>query len=96
MTASSRLHAAIVGGGIGGLAAACSLASRGIGVTVFEQAAALGEVGAGIFLSIRTAFDPAEVTDILPRYEKLRRAPFRKSLYDYDVEKAAIASLSDR
>ena len=72
--------------------------------------------------------DAAEVPDILPRYEKLRRvrtdliqaearqnglrfdsryesleqrdreiansAAFRKSLYDYDVEKAAIASLS--
>jgi salicylate hydroxylase len=47
---SSRLRAAIVGGGIGGLAAACSLASRGIDVTVFEQAAALGEVGAGVFI----------------------------------------------
>ena len=47
---SSRLSAAIVGGGIGGLAAACSLASRGIDVTVFEQAAALGEVGAGVFI----------------------------------------------
>jgi salicylate hydroxylase len=47
---SSRLRAAIVGGGIGGLAAACSLASRGIDVTVFEQAAALGEVGAGVFV----------------------------------------------
>src|SRR5580698_6200202 len=48
--ASSRLRAAIVGGGIGGLAAACALASRGIDVTVFEQAAALGEVGAGVFI----------------------------------------------
>jgi salicylate hydroxylase len=47
---SRRLRAAIVGGGIGGLAAACSLASRGIDVTVFEQAAALGEVGAGVFI----------------------------------------------
>ena len=34
------LRAAIVGGGIGGLAAACSLMRRGIDVTVFEQAAA--------------------------------------------------------
>src|ERR1700679_845724 len=47
---TSRLRAAIVGGGIGGLAAACSLASRGIDVTVFEQAAQLGEVGAGVFI----------------------------------------------
>jgi salicylate hydroxylase len=44
------LRAAIVGGGIGGLAAACSLMRRGIDVTVFEQAAQLGEVGAGVFI----------------------------------------------
>jgi salicylate hydroxylase len=44
------IRAAIVGGGIGGLSAACSLARRGIDVTVFEQAAALGEVGAGVFI----------------------------------------------
>jgi salicylate hydroxylase len=47
---SRRLRAAIVGGGIGGLAAACSLMRRGIDVTVFEQAAQLGEVGAGVFI----------------------------------------------
>jgi len=44
------LRAAVVGGGIGGLAAACSLMRRGIDVTVFEQAAQLGEVGAGVFI----------------------------------------------
>jgi salicylate hydroxylase len=47
---SRPLRAAIVGGGIGGLAAACSLMRRNIDVTVFEQAAALGEVGAGVFI----------------------------------------------
>jgi salicylate hydroxylase len=45
-----RLRAAIVGGGIGGLAAANALHRRGIDVTVFEQADALGEVGAGVFI----------------------------------------------
>ena len=45
-----RLRAAVVGGGISGLAAANALLQRGIDVTVFEQANALGEVGAGIFL----------------------------------------------
>lgn len=44
------LRAAIVGGGIGGLAAALSLVRRGIDVTVYEQAAELGEVGAGVFI----------------------------------------------
>ena len=42
------LRAAVVGGGIGGLAAACSLRRRSIDVTVFEQAEALGEIGAGL------------------------------------------------
>lgn len=38
----------IVGGGIGGLAAALALQSIGVGVGVYEQAAQLGEVGAGV------------------------------------------------
>ena len=45
---TKRLRAAIVGGGIGGLAAACSLSRRGIDVMVFEQAETLGEIGAGL------------------------------------------------
>ena len=44
------LCAAIVGGGIGGIAAACSLRQRGVEVTVFEQARALGEIGAGVLV----------------------------------------------
>jgi salicylate hydroxylase len=39
---------AIIGGGIGGLAAAASLLRAGFDVHVYEQARALGEVGAGI------------------------------------------------
>src|ERR1700754_4634064 len=42
---------AVVGGGIGGLAAALSLLRRGIDVHVFEQASALSEVGAGVQIS---------------------------------------------
>ena len=50
MRSTGRLRAAIVGGGIGGLSAANALRRRGIEVTVFEQARALGEVGAGVFI----------------------------------------------
>ena len=45
------LSAAIVGGGIGGLTAALSLLEAGLRVRVYEQAAALTEIGAGLQLS---------------------------------------------
>jgi salicylate hydroxylase len=41
----------IAGGGIGGMATALSLARLGIQVTVLEQAAVMGEIGAGIQLA---------------------------------------------
>ena len=41
----------IVGGGIAGLFTANALLAHGIPVTVHEQAAALGEIGAGVFLT---------------------------------------------
>ena len=40
----------VAGAGIGGLAAALALARQSLSVTVFEQAAELGEIGAGIQL----------------------------------------------
>ncbi|KAJ5403239.1 hypothetical protein N7509_003110 [Penicillium cosmopolitanum] len=42
------LNIVVVGAGLGGLATAIALASSGHSVTVYEQAPALGEVGAGI------------------------------------------------
>src|SRR5450432_4317428 len=47
----SRPHVAIVGGGIGGLFAANALAAQGLEVSVYEQAPAIGEIGAGVFLT---------------------------------------------
>ncbi len=44
-------QAIVIGAGIGGLAAALSLAQRGASVTVLEQAPALAEVGAGLQIS---------------------------------------------
>lgn len=49
--AKSKPNVVIVGGGIGGLFAANALVAQGIEVSVYEQAAALGEVGAGIYLT---------------------------------------------
>ncbi|CAK7228965.1 hypothetical protein SCUCBS95973_007061 [Sporothrix curviconia] len=46
--ATSPFHVAIVGGGITGLALAISLHRRGVSFTIYEQAAAFGEIGAGV------------------------------------------------
>jgi salicylate hydroxylase len=47
----SRPHVLIVGGGIGGLFAANALIAQGLEVSVYEQAPAIGEIGAGVFLT---------------------------------------------
>jgi len=49
--AESRPSVVIVGGGIGGLFAANALIAHGSLVSVYEQAPALGEVGAGVYLT---------------------------------------------
>src|SRR5262249_8831024 len=48
---TSELNILIVGGGIGGLFAANAAIACGLRVSVYEQAPALGEVGAGVFLT---------------------------------------------
>ena len=45
------LRVAVIGGGIGGLAAARALLMRGLEVTVFEQAPRLSEFGGGVVLT---------------------------------------------
>src|SRR6267378_1692567 len=45
------LQAVVVGGGIGGIAAAVALTRAGIDVRVYEQAQQLAEVGAGVSLA---------------------------------------------
>ena len=47
----SRPSVLIIGGGIGGLFAANALIAHGLRVSVYEQASALGEVGAGVFVT---------------------------------------------
>lgn len=48
---SSRPNVLIIGGGIGGLFAANALVAQGLRVSVHEQASALGEIGAGVFVT---------------------------------------------
>ncbi len=47
----ARLKVLVIGGGIGGMTAVLALRQNGIDVQLFEQAAAFGQVGAGIQLS---------------------------------------------
>lgn len=49
--AKTRLRVLIVGGGVGGLFAARALIAHGADVSLYEQSSALGEVGAGVFLT---------------------------------------------
>ena len=66
MTSSSAsLPVIVAGGGIGGLAAALALVRQGFEVTVLEQAAEIGEIGAGIQLGPNAfhAFDALGVGD---------------------------------
>jgi len=49
--ADSKPHVAIAGAGIGGLTATLALLKRGIDVDIYEQAPALGEIGAGFQVS---------------------------------------------
>src|SRR3954470_8925942 len=47
----NRPHVAVIGGGIGGLFAANALVSQGVSVSIYEQAPALGEIGAGVYIT---------------------------------------------
>ena len=64
-SSSSPLPVLVAGGGIGGLAAALALVRQGFQVTVLEQAAEIGEIGAGIQLGPNAfhAFDALGVGD---------------------------------
>jgi salicylate hydroxylase len=60
---------AIIGGGIGGLFAANALLAHGLRVSVHEQAPALGEIGAGVFVT-PNAVRQLERVGLLPAVEK--------------------------
>ena len=66
---ASRPRVLIVGGGIGGLFAANALLAHGLRVEVYEQAPALGEVGAGVYVT-PNAVRQLERTGLGPAVEK--------------------------
>lgn len=69
----------IAGGGIGGLTAAACLLKAGIDVEVYEQAPALGEVGAGIQMSA----NPMRVLNYLGLAEEAARVGSCPESYDF-------------
>lgn len=80
-------HMIVVGGGIGGLAAALALARLGIRITLLEQAAHIGEIGAGIQLGPNAfaALDALGVGDAARR-----RAVFTDELIMMDAVDASV------
>lgn len=68
----SQLHVGIIGGGLGGMSAACAIARTGAKVTVLEAAEEIKEIGAGIQMTpnvsrflIRWGIDKAITKDLV-------------------------------
>ena len=76
------MRIAIVGGGLGGLAAALFLSKAGLDATVYEQAADLREVGAGIVVS----------PNMVRPLRKLEGPPYKRQAPS--VERAAAAPMT--
>ncbi|KPI42600.1 Salicylate hydroxylase [Cyphellophora attinorum] len=66
-------HVAIIGGGIAGLTLAIALAHRNIPFTIYEQAPAFGEIGAGVSFT-RNAIESMDIChpDIRAAYDKVK------------------------
>src|SRR5918996_628113 len=79
---ASRPKVLIVGGGIVGLFAANALRAHGIEVSVYEQAPALGEVGAGVYVT------PNAV-------RQLARVGARSSYFRHDGTRIAPVQVAD-
>ncbi|MFH9298954.1 FAD-dependent monooxygenase [Streptomyces sp. NPDC017520] len=75
------LRIAVVGGGIGGLAAALAIARAGHRVTLVERAARFGEIGAGLQLAPNASLALAEL-GVLPAVQCTAVAPPRLVMMD--------------
>lgn len=73
------MEIAIIGAGLGGLAAAATLLQQGHRVRVYEQAAELGEVGAGIQMSANAM----KVLDRLGLREQLAPVAVRPEAFEF-------------
>ena len=70
MGTADRRSAIVVGGGVGGLAAALALVQKGVAVRLFEQAPEFKEIGAGIQLgpNVFRMFECLGVTDEINKF----------------------------
>ena len=85
----------IIGGGIGGLFAANALIAQGLGVTVYEQAPRLGEVGAGVFVT-PNAVRHLERVGLAPAFERAgARVGPGSSYFRHDGTPIASVQVSD-
>ncbi|MCG8971545.1 FAD-dependent monooxygenase [Streptomyces sp. CL12-4] len=75
------LHIAVVGGGIGGLAAALATARAGHRVTLVERATRFGEIGAGLQLAPNASLALDEL-GVLPAVRRTAVAPPRLVMMD--------------
>lgn len=85
--APSSLPILIVGGGIGGLAAALALTKRGFACKVIEQAPQIGEIGAGIQLG-PNAFNACDTLGVGPKMRA--RAVYTDELVMHDALDASL------
>ncbi|WP_406457979.1 FAD-dependent monooxygenase [Streptomyces sp. NBC_00876] len=81
MPVTTPLRITVVGGGIGGLAAALAVARSGHHVTVVEQAARFGEIGAGLQLAPNASLALEEL-GVLPAVQHTAVAPPRLVMMD--------------
>jgi salicylate hydroxylase len=92
---ASRPKVLIVGGGIGGLFAANALRAHGIEVSVYEQAPALGEVGAGVYVTPNAVrqLERVGLGAALERYGA--RVGARSSYFRHDGTRIAPVQVAD-
>ncbi|MEU9362023.1 FAD-dependent monooxygenase [Streptomyces sp. NPDC048301] len=81
MPVTTPLHIAVVGGGIGGLAAALATARSGHRVTLVERAGRFGEIGAGLQLAPNASLALDEL-GVLPAVRHTAVAPPRLVMMD--------------
>jgi salicylate hydroxylase len=92
---ASRPSVLIVGGGIGGLFAANALIAQGLRVSVYEQAPALGEVGAGFYVT-PNAVRHVERVGLGPAFERWgARVGTGSTYFRYDGTPIAPVQVTD-